>query len=206
MKYQWFRFYSEALNDPKVQSLPPDLFKHWVNILCLACSNNGTLPETLHETAFALRLSETDTVTVLERLLNATLIDRISGGANGYRYAPHSWDKRQYKSDTSTDRVKRFRNRKGNVTETPPDTDTDTDKKDKSKDLSKKATRLKDDWELPTEWGRWAEGLGLKRDVIITQSQVFRDYWTAKAGKDAAKMDWQATWRNWIRKYLEARK
>lgn len=69
-----------------------------------------------------------------------------------------------------------------------------------------KATRLLEDWELPTEWGRWAEGLGMKRDDIITQSYIFKDYWTAKAGRDAAKLDWQATWRNWIRKHLEARK
>lgn len=27
----------------------------------------------------------------------------------------------------------------------------------------------------------------------------FKDYWTAKAGKDATKLDWQATWRNWVR-------
>jgi hypothetical protein len=42
-------------------------------------------------------------------------------------WAVHSWDKRQYKSDTSTERVKRFRNVKRNVAETPPDTDTDTE-------------------------------------------------------------------------------
>jgi len=27
----------------------------------------------------------------------------------------------------------------------------------------------------------------------------FRDYWIAKAGKDGVKLDWLATWRNWIR-------
>ena len=27
----------------------------------------------------------------------------------------------------------------------------------------------------------------------------FRDYWIAKAGKDGVKLDWQATWRNWLR-------
>lgn len=28
----------------------------------------------------------------------------------------------------------------------------------------------------------------------------FRDYWTAKPGKDGLKLDWQATWRTWARK------
>jgi hypothetical protein len=27
----------------------------------------------------------------------------------------------------------------------------------------------------------------------------FRDYWIAKPGKDGTKLDWFATWRNWIR-------
>ena len=27
----------------------------------------------------------------------------------------------------------------------------------------------------------------------------FRDYWSAKAGKDACKVNWNATWRNWVR-------
>jgi len=26
------------------------------------------------------------------------------------------------------------------------------------------------------------------------------DYWRAKPGPDARKLDWQATWRNWMRK------
>ena len=28
----------------------------------------------------------------------------------------------------------------------------------------------------------------------------FVDYWTAKPGKDGVKLDWDATWRNWMRK------
>ena len=32
----------------------------------------------------------------------------------------------------------------------------------------------------------------------------FRDYWTAKSGKDAAKTKWDATWRNWVRRQRAA--
>lgn len=63
----------------------------------------------------------------------------------------------------------------------------------------KKAARLSPDWVLPTDWGEWAMCEGLSRDEVIGQAERFRDYWIAKAGKDAAKLDWQATWRNWIR-------
>ena len=63
----------------------------------------------------------------------------------------------------------------------------------------KKATRLSPDWSLPRDWGEWAMSEGLSHDDVIGQADRFRDYWIAKAGKDAAKLDWHATWRNWIR-------
>jgi len=31
------------------------------------------------------------------------------------------------------------------------------------------------------------------------EADAFRDYWTAKPGKDGTKLDWLATWRNWCR-------
>ncbi len=123
---QWFRFYHEALDDPKVQRLDPVTFKHWVNLLCLAARNEGRLPSN-HDVAFALRIDEITLETLLERLLNATLIDVRTGGVNGSHIAMHGWAKRQYKSDTSTERVKRFRKRSETVTVTAPDTESDTD-------------------------------------------------------------------------------
>lgn len=32
------------------------------------------------------------------------------------------------------------------------------------------------------------------------EAESFRDYWCAKSGSDAAKLDWSATWRNWVRR------
>lgn len=34
---------------------------------------------------------------------------------------------------------------------------------------------------------------------IDTEHAKFIDYWWSKSGKDATKLDWNATWRNWIR-------
>src|SRR5882757_275909 len=122
----WFRMYAEILDDPKVQRLSGDDFKGWVNLLCLALRNDGRLPA-MEDVSFSLRRSLDDAVTLLERLRDAGLIDRLSGGADGSHDAPHSWRKRQYKSDTSTDRVKRFRERSETVKETPPEADTESD-------------------------------------------------------------------------------
>jgi hypothetical protein len=54
---QWFRYYVEALNDPKVQRLAPDLFRTWVNLLCIAREHDGNLP-VIGELAFKLRMDE----------------------------------------------------------------------------------------------------------------------------------------------------
>ncbi|WP_273790027.1 hypothetical protein, partial [Bartonella sp. ML70XJBT] len=42
-----------------------------------------------------------------------------------------------------------------------------------------------------------AEGLSPER--IKIEIAKFRDYWRSKAGANATKIDWQATWRNWVR-------
>lgn len=114
----WFRYYDETLNDPKVQRLPDNLFKAWVNLLCVASANEGEIPS-LADAAFALRLPETQMGAIVAQLAKRELLDPVPG-----RYfRPHNWDGRQYKSDVSTDRVKRFRERKRNVAETPSDTE-----------------------------------------------------------------------------------
>lgn len=65
---------------------------------------------------------------------------------------------------------------------------------------AKRATRLPDEWR-PSDADRvFATGLGLNPDAI---ADSFGDYWRAKAGKDAAKLDWSATYRNWCRRDAE---
>ena len=63
---------------------------------------------------------------------------------------------------------------------------------------SQRGSRLANNWILPDEWEYWAN----KERPDLNAKQVFdqfKDYWCAKAGKDAIKLDWQATWRNWVR-------
>ena len=61
-----------------------------------------------------------------------------------------------------------------------------------------KGSRLSADWVLPSDWRDWAkaERPDLALDSIADQ---FRDYWVAKTGTGATKLDWSATWRNWVR-------
>jgi hypothetical protein len=138
-------------------------------------------------------------------LADAGLLDRLNGGAHGMHYGVHGWEKRQYKSDTSTDRVKRFRKRSSNVDETvietAPETDTDTDT-DKSNNYKRTAlaTRLPNDWNPSNEDIEFANQTSVD---WIKNAEIFRDYWVAMPGVKGRKANWSATWRNWIRRASE---
>lgn len=107
---RWFRFYDDALNDPKVQNLAPALFKAWVNLLCLASKNDGRLPE-IRDIAFALRIAPGKTADIVKDLETAGLIDRDETGL-----LPHNWSGRQRSGDDSAERAKRYRYRKRHAT------------------------------------------------------------------------------------------
>jgi uncharacterized protein YdaU (DUF1376 family) len=64
----------------------------------------------------------------------------------------------------------------------------------KPKEEGRRATRIPTNFE-PTPEPEAEAGIDRQKELAN-----FRDYWAAKAGKDAAKLDWQATWRQWARK------
>ena len=126
MRGPWFRLYDEVADDPKVQSLPAEDFKGWINLLCIANRNDGRLPS-IEAIAFGLRMDVIGARSLVDRLAIGGLIDKVKGGPIGWYIAPHAWDKRQYKSDTSTERVKRFRNATKTVTVTPSEAETESE-------------------------------------------------------------------------------
>lgn len=148
--------YDEIIDDPKVLSLTPT--DRWLYIATLAISNRqevrGTLPmdqvrinsesashqlrgksaSSPYQTlAIHLRLAAPKVAKLLERLVEAELLDRA-----GTWYVIHGWSKRQRKSDNVAERVATWREnhpvtlqkRDRNVPRacaTDTDTDTDTD-------------------------------------------------------------------------------
>ena len=65
-----------------------------------------------------------------------------------------------------------------------------------------KGSRLPDSWTPSrTEANLRAEDkTGGGPGWLTDQLERFRDYWTAQAGTKGVKRDWDATWRNWIRR------
>lgn len=68
-----------------------------------------------------------------------------------------------------------------------------------------RATRLPPDW-LPSDIDcAYAARQGFTPAAIERIAEKFRNYWTAKSGKAATKLDWPATWRNWVLEEAERR-
>jgi hypothetical protein len=66
--------------------------------------------------------------------------------------------------------------------------------------------RLPADWVVTDEIADWARGeMGLTRQQVEHEVPIFTDYWNAQAGAKGRKTDWDATFRNWLRRSQESR-
>ncbi len=105
----WFRMYADFLEDPKMISLAFEDQRHFISILALKAK--GVLDQECDErildriVARSIWVENGVITEVKARLLGANLIDD--------RWQPLAWEKRQYKSDSSTERVHKWRMRKG---------------------------------------------------------------------------------------------
>jgi len=78
-------------------------------------------------------------------------------------------------------------------TETEKERETEVEKK-----RGTKGSRLSTDFELPDSWTEFCQS---ERPDLNPRKvfDSFKDYWVAKAGAAGVKLDWTATWRNWVR-------
>ena len=74
---KWLRLYSDVVSDPKVQRLPGEKFKAWINLLCVASQHDGILPP-VADLAFTLRSAEDKIIALLEDLVEKRLLDVTS--------------------------------------------------------------------------------------------------------------------------------
>ena len=66
-----------------------------------------------------------------------------------------------------------------------------------------RGSRLPSPFSLPDEWKDFCrqERPDLDPDAVAAK---FSDYWHGKPGKAGTKLDWLATWRNWVREERQA--
>jgi hypothetical protein len=225
---RWYRAYAGTIKDDKLAEAAvvagcsrSVVIATWHAILESAAetAGGGRFDTTSRRVAAALG----EPASVIEAVFSAMQeIGLVSGSE-----IP-AWKRRQYESDNSTERSRRHREaaRNGNATlqqrcATPPDTETDTDTERKKEEpavlerasapaprkASPKArgSRIAPDWSPSPDDRQSARSEGMPEAEIDRTAAKFRDFWAGKAGASGVKLDWPATWRNWVRSDCEKR-
>lgn len=106
MARPWFRMYSEAVDDEKLRLLAFEDRWHFVAVLCLKCqgSLDSDAPYLDRRVALKLGLQLPQLDELKRRLMEVGLISED--------WQPLKWADRQFESDSSKDRMERYRDRR----------------------------------------------------------------------------------------------
>ena len=170
-KPPWVKLYRDILDDLDWHELDATASKVLIMCWLIASEDDGRLPP-VKTLAFRLRMSEKQTNDCLNKLSHWLEQDDISVISD------------QYQSDSL---------------ETERETEKETEKETEAeKKRGTKGSRLSTDFELSETWTEFCQ---TERPDLNPQKvfDSFKDYWVAKAGSQGVKLDWQATWRNWVR-------
>ena len=170
-KPPWVKLYRDILDDLDWHELDATASKVLIMCWLIASEDDGRLPP-VKTLAFRLRMSEKQTNDCLNKLSHWLEQDDISVISD------------RYQSDSL---------------ETETETETETEKETEvEKKRGTKGSRLSTDFELPDSWTEFCQ---TERPDLNPKKvfDSFKDYWVAKAGAAGVKLDWQATWRNWVR-------
>jgi hypothetical protein len=171
----WIKLHRETLNDRTFMTLPI-ASKALAPLMWLLASEskNGVFDGSLDDLMFRLHITKKEYEDGVKPLIDKGFFEIAS----------------EVLADCQQDA------RPETETETKRETETEAKK-------STRGSRLSADWILPKEWADWAKQ---ERPDLNLQSvgEQFRDYWSAKAGSGSTKLDWQATWRNWVRNQKQA--
>lgn len=80
---------------------------------------------------------------------------------------------------------------------------TQKEKEEPKGSSKKRGERLPEGW-VPDEVFARSEGLSVSE--CSREAEKFRDYWRGQPGQRGVKLDWDATWKNWVRKAADSSK
>lgn len=199
MAMHWFRMWVDAIDDEKLRLLAFEDRWHFVAILCLKSSGLLDEPESdlkRQKICIKLGLDSLELETVVKRLVTVGLVSPD--------IQPVKWSKRQFVSDSSTKRVRKFRERQRNVSVAPSEdrlqkqnTDTEKNLEPPRRSARPRTRRVPDDFKVTDAMREWAAKTSPSID-IDRETESFRDH----QFKDAHS-DWAAAWRQWMRRAPE---
>jgi len=168
---------------------------------CVVALDRGQLAHSTRFMAERWKWTHAKVRRFLERIENLSLVRRETGTGvsvvtickyDQYQAVPRDAGTApaQHRHSTGTNEKKGEIREEGNTQETNVSCER----------ARKRATRLPEDWQLPRDWGVWALNEGWPESAIRHEAETFKDYWISAGGQKARKVDWFATWRNWMRR------
>ena len=170
----WIKLHKELLNDRAYMTLPT-ASKALAPLLWLLASESkdGTFDASIDELVFRLRMPESDIKTGLKHLIDkGFFVDDSNVLADRYQDA---------------------------IPETETETERESETKTEKSRTATRGSRLPANWVPNKELAEWSKAERPDLDLRKVLEE-FRDYWTSVAGSKGVKLDWDATWRNWVRK------
>jgi hypothetical protein len=219
MSNPWFKFFpTDWRADPALRMCSPAARGVWIDMICLMheatpyghllinghCPTDAQLavllgmpPEQFSEIQGELEqagvFSRTREGVIYSRKMTRSAKKAATARKNGRKGGNPSLCNNGEKS--ASDNLKD----KGGVKTQKPEPRSQILKKEAKASQKKRGTRLQDDWVLPSAWGEWALSQQWPEPVIRAEAEKFKDYWHSVAGQKGVKLDWFATWRNWMR-------
>jgi hypothetical protein len=182
MANPWFRLYSEFAFDQKVQMLSEVDQRRLIMLFCFRCSGNVTLQD--EEVTFQLRCSNDEWLKTKATFIAKGFINEHNEVLN--------WDKRQYISDSSSERVARHRDKKKsdvtlcNVTVTPPEQNRTEQKQNK--------VSLPKDFAISERVVTWAN-----KEGYINLQKHFDNFVLSAQAKGYTYVNWDSAFMSAIR-------
>lgn len=183
---QWFRVYTEIIDDPKMAKMDNSTFRVFIYLLAVAseAGNDGKINMTIEDISWRIRTPSDTLILAIKYLSENNIIQTQKN-----EIIVTNWKKRQFMSDDINARVKRFREKQGNVSCNVScnvrDTDTDTEQREGKKTFSQPSI---------DDVSKYCQ----ERKNSV-DPQMFIDFYTAKnwmIGKNKMK-DWKAAVRTW---------
>jgi hypothetical protein len=166
----WIKLHRDLLTDRKFMCLPI-ASKALAPMLWLLASENESaiFDGSLDELQFRLHISKNDYDNGIKPLIDNGFFEIVSGMLADCKQV--AIPEREIETET---------------------------KKETKKKEQQRGSRLPTDWVCPNPWAAWARTE--RPDLNITKvAEMFYDYWISRPGAGGVKLNWEATWRNWVR-------
>jgi uncharacterized protein YdaU (DUF1376 family) len=208
----WFKFFpSDYLLDPKVDAIPSEAEGLLIRMWCL-CHLEGSCPADPEELA---RKTRRTLQCVLQCKRHCEPFFELH---EGRLYSRRMEEERRRSDQARQNANKRYKQDRSAISTAigsaigtaQSQSQSQIQRQERPSDaiasapsnvsLVTRGTRLPQDFAVTEEHRKFANEIGVDVDH---QFAIFRDYWIAQPGQKGVKTEWNATFRNWLRRAVE---